>query len=88
MSVHETLAAFNPREEDWSEYAERQTFYFSAKVITTDAKKRTILLSSVGPTTFRLMRSLVLPASLDNISYEDLVNKGKNHEEPAPSVIV
>ena len=66
MAVHGTLAAFNPCEEDWSEYAERLSFYFATNGITTDAKKRTILLSSVGPTTFRLMRSLVIPASLDS----------------------
>ena len=88
MAVHGTLAAFNPREEDWSEYAERLSFYFAANGITTDAKKRAILLSSVGPTTFRLMRSLVLPASLDSLSYDDLVSKVKNHKEPTPSVIV
>ena len=88
MAVYGTLAAFNPREEDWSEYAERLTFYFAANGITSNAKKRAILLSSVGPTTFRLMRSLVLPALLDTISYEDLVSKVKSHKEPAPSVIV
>ena len=88
MAVHGTLTAFNPREEDWSEYAERLSFYFSANGITTDAKKRAILLSSVGPTTFRLMRSLVLPDALDSFSFDDLVAKVKNHKEPTPSVIV
>ena len=88
MAVHGTLAAFNPREEDWSEYAERLTFYFAANGITTGAKKRAILLSSMGPTTFRLMRSLVLPETLDSIAYEDPVSKVKNHKEPASSIIV
>ena len=69
MAVHGTLSAFNPQEEDWSEYAERLSFYFTANGIATDAKKRAILLSSVGPTTFRLMRSLVLPNSLDTSVY-------------------
>ena len=88
MAVHGTLAAFNPREEDWSQYTERLSFYFTANGITGDAKKRAILLSSVGPPTFRLMRSLVLPESLDSFSYDDLVSKVKTHKEPAPSVIV
>ena len=39
MAVHGALTAFNPREEDWSEYYERLTFYFSTNGITTDAKK-------------------------------------------------
>ena len=88
MAVHGTLAAFNPREEDWTEYAERLTFYFAANGITTEAKKRAILLSCVGPATFRLMRSLALPGSLDSLSYDELVSKVKDHKEPAPSVIV
>ena len=88
MAIHGTLAPFNPREEDWSEYAERLSFYFAANGITTDTKKCTILLSSVGPTTFRLMHSLVLPTSLDSLSYDDLVSKVKNQKEPTPSVIV
>ena len=88
MAVHGTLTAFNPREEDWSEYAERLSFYFAANGITVDAKKRAILLSSVGPSTFRLMRSLVLPDTLDSFSFDDLVSKVKTHKEPSPSVIV
>ena len=88
MTVHGTLVAFNPREEDWTEYAERLSFYFAANGITNDAKKRAILLSCVGPTTFRLMQSLVLPASLDSLSYDDLVSKVQNRKEPALSVIV
>ena len=34
------------------------------------------------------MRSLVLPASLDSFSYDDLVSKVKTHKEPTPSAIV
>ena len=88
MAVHGILVAFNPREEDWTEYAERLSFYFATNGITNGAKKRAILLSCVGLTTFRLMRSLVLPASLDSLSYDDLMSKVKDHKEPAPSVIV
>ena len=39
MAVQETLATFNPREEDWSEYAGRLSFYFTANGITSDTKK-------------------------------------------------
>ena len=88
MAVHGALAAFKPQEEDWSEYTERLTFYFAANRITTDAKKRAVLLSCCGPATFRLLRSLVLPVSLDEISFENLVKKMKEHREPQPSVIV
>ena len=85
LAVH---GAFNPQEEDWSEYSERLTFYFTANGITTDAKKRAILLSCCGPATFRLLRSLVLPAALEDFSFDDLVAKAKERNEPQPSVIV
>jgi len=75
MAVHGTLSAFNPQEEDWLEYSERLEFYFMANRITTEAKKRAILLSRVGPTTVCLMRSLVLPNTLDSCSFDDLVTK-------------
>ena len=88
MAVHGALAAFNPQEEDWSEYSERLTFYLTANGITTDAKKRAVLLSRCGPATFRLLRNLVLPGKLDNFSFKELVTKMKEHREPQPSVIV
>ena len=88
MAVHGALAAFNPQEEDWSEYSERLTFYFTANGITADAKKRAVLLSCCGPATFRLLRSLVLPKRLDEFSFDELVAKVKDHNEPQPSVIV
>ena len=82
IAVHGILATFNPHEEDSSECTKRLTFYLVANGITTDAKKRAILLSSVGPTMLKLMQSLVLPASLDSIIYEDLMSKVKTTWNP------
>ena len=82
--VYGTLCAFNPKEEDWPEYA----VFFMVNGITTDANKHTILLSNVGPSTFHLMRSLVLPNTLDSCSFDDLVTKVRDHKELPPSVIV
>ena len=47
-----------------------------------------VLLSCCGPSTFRLLRSLVLPTPLTELSFKDLVAKMKAHREPKPSVIV
>ena len=88
MAVHGALAAFNPQEEDWSKYSERLTYYFTDNGITTDTKKRAILLSYCGPATFRLLQSLVLPKGLDKFTFDELVAKVKDHKEPQPSVIV
>ena len=54
MAVHGSLAAFNPKEEDRSEYSERFDFYFTTNEITTDAKIQAIFHSYYiyGPVTF------------------------------------
>ena len=88
MAVHGALAAFNPQEEDWSEYSEKLTCYFTANGIITDAKKRAILLSCCAPATFRLLQSLVIPSALDDFRFDDLVAKVKEHKESQSSVIV
>ena len=75
----------NTCEEDWSEYIERLSIYFTTNVITGDDKKWAILLSSVGLPNFHLMQIL---ASLDSFSYNDVMSKVKTYKEPAPSVIV
>ena len=85
MAVHGTLAPFNPEEEDWVEYTDRLSYYFTANGITDSAKKRAILISCCGPATFRLMKSLVFPEELSDLSFAQSV---KLHREPKASIIV
>ena len=87
-AVHGSLAAFDSASEEWTEYVERLEFYFAANGITDSTKQRTVLLSCCGSSTFRLLRSLVLPAPLTDFSFKELVTKMKAHQEPKPSVIV
>ena len=51
-------------------------------------KKCAVLLSNCGPSTFRLLRSIVLPAPLTNFSFSDSVSQMKAHREPRSSIIV
>ena len=87
-AVHGSLAAFDSTTEEWTEYIKRLEFYFAANGITDAAKQRAVLLSCCGPSTFRLLRSLVLPTPLTEFSFKELVAKMKAHREPKPSVIV
>ena len=87
-AVHGSLAAFDSNTEEWTEYIERLEFYFAANGITDGTKQRAVLLSCCGPSTFRLMRSIVLPTPLTDFSFKELVAKMKAHREPKPSVIV
>ena len=87
-AVHGAVAPFDPSIDEWSEYIERLQFYFTANGIKEDSKIRAVLLSCCGPSTFQLLRSLVLPTPLTNFSFSELVAKMTAHHEPRPSVIV
>ena len=56
--------------------------------MSTDAKKRSILLSVMGPSAYKLLRSLVSPDKPGEKSYEELVTAMKLHHNPVPSEIV
>ena len=47
-----------------------------------------MFLSVIGPTTYKLLRSLVSPEKPGDKSFKDLVNKLSDHFNPTPSVIV
>lgn len=56
-----------------------------ANDITDVAKSRTILLNTVGPTTYRLIQTLCLPGKPKDHTFEELVEKVKTHFNPKPS---
>ena len=58
MTIHGTLTLFDPDEEDWVEYTNKLSYYFTANGITNIAKCA-ILISCCAPATFRLMKSFV-----------------------------
>ncbi len=88
MAMHGTLTQFDSSQEDWSAYVERLAHYFVANDVKDAGKKRSILLAACGPTTYKLIRSLLAADEIKGISYADLVAKVKNHLEPKPSPIV
>lgn len=53
-----------------------------------DSKRRAVLLSVIGPSTYSLLRNLVSPAKPAEKTYEDLVVVLKEHYAPTPSVPV
>ena len=48
---------FDPQVDDWTHYVERLDYYFVTNDITNAKKKRAVLLSVVGATTYRLLRN-------------------------------
>ena len=88
MATHGSLSEFDSTKDDWTSYIERMDFYFIANDVTSDAKKRAILLSACGAPTLKLIRSLVETGKLTATSYTDLVELVRNHFDPKPSVTV
>ena len=88
MVTHEFVSAFDQSKEDWTSYVERLDFYFVANDVSSDVKKRAILLSACGASTFKLIRSLIDSDKLNSTPYKDLVAKVKEYYDPKPSSIV
>lgn len=78
-----TLSQFDKK--TWEEYCDIPTDIFTAKDVTNDDKKRAILLSSVGPFIYSLMRNLLLPKKPSGKTSGELVNLLQNYFNPAPS---
>ena len=74
MARHGTIQEFDSATEDWTAYSERLEQYFFANDVTDAAKKRAILLSVCGASTYKLIRSLVVPYKLTDKSYADIVS--------------
>ena len=51
-------------------------------------KQHAILLSSVGPTTYRLTRNLLAPAKPTEKTFKEIVEAVQAHHPPRPSVMV
>ena len=66
----------------------RLVHYFVANDIASEGKQRAILLTAVGPGTYRLLKTLVSPKKLDELTVTQLVDLASKHYNPKPSPIV
>ena len=88
IPVHRRVECFDPATDDWSTYVERLEHYFIANDITTEAKRRSTLLTVAGPEVYSLACNLVAPGKPGDKSYDDLMALIKKHYSPTPSIIV
>ena len=88
MATHGNLGEFQPGKESWTSYTERLEQYFLANDVGSEEKKRAILLSVCGPSTYQLMRSLVAPRKPAEYTFAQLVKLIKDHHQPVLSVTV
>ncbi|GFN78753.1 low quality protein: uncharacterized protein k02a2.6-like [Plakobranchus ocellatus] len=83
-----SVQAFNEADDSWIAYTERLEHFFVANDITSEEKKKAILLSSVGATTYKLVSNLVLPRKPGDVPYREIIEVVKAHHNPRPSTIV
>ena len=59
---------------------------FIASDVTVAEKKRPILPSACGASTYQLIRNLVSPGKPTNKLFYEIIKLGKDHFDPTPSV--
>ena len=82
------IQEFDSSKEEWPQYVERLGHFFTANGITTADKKKAVLLTVIGPTTYQLLRSLMAPDKPGNQSYANIVEVLTKHFRPTPSEII
>ena len=85
--LHGKVGEFDSAQEDWTSYIERLEQYFATNDIA-DEKRRAILLTVSGPSTYKVIRNLVAPAKPTDKSFEELVKIVRDQYQPKPSAIV
>ena len=64
------------------------SFFLVANGVTSADKKRATFLAVIGPSAYRLLRSLISPAKPNEKTYAELVKTPSDHYSPKPSEIV
>ena len=60
------MCEFDASRDDWTQFSEGLSHHFTANAITDAARKKDILLTVMGPATYKQLRSLVSPANVDD----------------------
>ena len=69
---HRHLSEFDSNVEEWTVYVERLENYLVVNDIEDNRKKRAVLLSVCGPSTYCLIRNIVAPEKPASKEYGDL----------------
>ena len=82
---------FDPELEEWSQYVEQLGEFFKANGIVGEenkAKRWATFLSVVGPSPYKLLRSILAPVKPSEKTFEELADVLKNHYNPPPSKVM
>ena len=84
------LVEYQP-DEDWEDFADRLGQYFIANkmAVAEDAdRRRAVLLTVCGKTTYALMKDLVTPDKPKDKTFDELIEIVARHSRPKPGKIV
>ena len=87
-TVFGKIEEFDSSHKDCPQYMERLGYFFDANGIESVEKKRTVLLTLIGATTYKLLCSLVAPSKPSEKTYQELIQALTAHFSPTPSPIV
>ena len=88
--MNQSLANFErfDGKEDWTEYMEHFQQFLIATKIDEEECKRAMFLTSIGRSTYRILRNLVSPKKPEEEKFVNLAKILQSHFKPAPSEIV
>ena len=86
MATLGKLEDFKQDAEPFQAYLEKVNIFFAANDIPED-KKVPVFLSTIGGTTYGLVRNLVAPDAPMSKSFRELADKLTEHFEPKPLII-
>lgn len=82
------VTTFDKATQSWEEYSEMLDFFFEANDITEPERRKAVLLSGIGASTYSLLRNLVSPALPKDKTYNQLTAELRKHFDPKPSEIM
>ena len=82
------IGEFNPAQEQWTQYKERLSHFFTANGIAKGEKKKAVLLTVMGRTAYKLLRNLLTPNTLTETSLARIEEVMESHHCPKPSETV
>jgi hypothetical protein len=82
------IQQFNPEVIGWDLYAEQVALFWEANDIDDKAKRRAVLLTSIGSEAYGVLKNLTAPAKPAQKTLADVLKLLKKHYAPRPNPIV
>ena len=79
MAASHSFGAFNASAEPWDNYELRLKSWLIVQDIETEEKRRAALIAEVGPETFATLKDLAFPASVNEKTFDELLELLRNH---------